>query len=70
MMDVSLFLFVVSQECSFSHAGNGAHTLAAKHTVGESQAREQGVEGDERVAGVNHIPLGLRDIRQGGEIVC
>lgn len=31
VIDVSLFLFVVSQECSFSHAVNQAHTVTGTH---------------------------------------
>lgn len=65
MMDVSLFLFVLSQECSFSHAVNRTHSLTCTrchafsvHAVGEKRAREERAEGDERFAGVNLIPLG------------
>ena len=64
VMDVSLFLFVVSQENSRSHAVNCTHSLshagppssAVGEKVGASRKR------DERVAGVNLIPLGPDDM--------
>ncbi len=69
VMDVSLFLFVVSQEFSFSHAVNRTHSLACTrchafsvHTVGEKRSQEERVEGDERFAGVNLIPRGPKQM--------
>lgn len=60
VMDVSLFLFVVSQECSFSHAVN--HTHGHTHTVlSLCKAQGEREEGDEGGAGVNLIPLGPND---------
>lgn len=62
VMDVSTFLFVVSQECSFSHAVNCTHPLTrchafSVHAVGQNQAQEKRHAGDERVTGVNLFPL-------------
>ncbi len=61
LMDVFLFLFVVSQECSFSHAVSRTHTHT--HAVvslcmlwEKSRRRKKREEGDERAAGVNLIP--------------
>lgn len=70
VMDVSLFLFVVSQECSFSHAVN--HTHGHTHTVlSLCKAQGEREEGDEGGAGVNLIPLGPNDtpetLRRAGE---
>ncbi len=69
VMDVFLFLFVVSQECSFSHAVRRTHTLTRRrgsafsvHAVGEKHSQEEREEGDERAAGVNLIPLAPNDM--------
>lgn len=66
---VSLPVCSFSGVLFFSHAVNHTHRLTrtrchafSVHAVGEKRAQEEREEGDERVAGVNLIPLGPKDM--------